>query len=393
MQFILHRPYLYKWLRFWTTRIKCFHPRPALHLTYKPLDAAEIRLLWIHPSNTGNLLLQLEHFNKRTAPPFLALLYVWGNPTKTLLIDINREAFPVIENLHHALSHIHDLSSTFKQGLLRVQDDVELFFWIDAISIDQNNTDERSKQVPRMRDIYSSAYTVVVWFGTGERPATDTLGVSFLVRQLNIVSPPEEFVPPAMTFDDTPRGFERDEIATVLIETYFTIMANEWLSRIWVIQESSLSQRQPCAMLRHALFSFRALCAIGPLLKHLVELQTEASRGRGGWLNKSQARSNVAAIGPTFIRDWITSDEYRDKSSASQLLWLLADLGTKTSTVPHDQIYGLLGMLDLEQLPADLAPDYRQEYGEVCKRYIRFLIEQSLDLRIPMLCGSFFSLK
>ncbi|KAH9217506.1 hypothetical protein DL95DRAFT_251978, partial [Leptodontidium sp. 2 PMI_412] len=37
--------------------------------------------------------------------------------------------------------------------------------WIDAICIDQNATKERSRQVPRMRELYSTATRVVIWWG------------------------------------------------------------------------------------------------------------------------------------------------------------------------------------------------------------------------------------
>jgi hypothetical protein len=37
--------------------------------------------------------------------------------------------------------------------------------WIDQVSINQNDTQERSEQVQGMRSIYSKAYSVVVWLG------------------------------------------------------------------------------------------------------------------------------------------------------------------------------------------------------------------------------------
>jgi hypothetical protein len=37
--------------------------------------------------------------------------------------------------------------------------------WIDGICIDQSSTEEKNHQVALMRDIYSSAYSVVVWLG------------------------------------------------------------------------------------------------------------------------------------------------------------------------------------------------------------------------------------
>jgi hypothetical protein len=37
------------------------------------------------------------------------------------------------------------------------------YFWIDAICIDQNDKNDKNKQVPLMGDIYSSAIQVIAW--------------------------------------------------------------------------------------------------------------------------------------------------------------------------------------------------------------------------------------
>jgi hypothetical protein len=37
--------------------------------------------------------------------------------------------------------------------------------WVDALSINQANLQEKAKQVPRMRDIFQSATTVLAWTG------------------------------------------------------------------------------------------------------------------------------------------------------------------------------------------------------------------------------------
>ena len=44
----------------------------------------------------------------------------------------------------------------------------ESWLWIDAISIDQMNSQEKSEQVPRMGRIYSLARRVIAWLGSNE---------------------------------------------------------------------------------------------------------------------------------------------------------------------------------------------------------------------------------
>lgn len=40
-----------------------------------------------------------------------------------------------------------------------------LWVWVDALCINQNDLFERAEEVPRMRTIYKSARTVVIWLG------------------------------------------------------------------------------------------------------------------------------------------------------------------------------------------------------------------------------------
>lgn len=60
---------------------------------------------------------------------------------------------------------------------LRSRDQVRTL-WIDAICINQEDTDERSEQVGRMSDIYKLADKVIAWLGpssTGGSVAMTTL--------------------------------------------------------------------------------------------------------------------------------------------------------------------------------------------------------------------------
>jgi hypothetical protein len=45
------------------------------------------------------------------------------------------------------------------------------YLWVDAICINQDDMDERSRQVSIMSEIYSKASQVVVWLGEREEPS------------------------------------------------------------------------------------------------------------------------------------------------------------------------------------------------------------------------------
>jgi hypothetical protein len=64
------------------------------------------------------------------------------------------------ENLHDFLAHCAINFSPILQGYL----------WIDALSINQDDLQERSEQVKLMGKIYQSAARVVIWLGPEDQP-------------------------------------------------------------------------------------------------------------------------------------------------------------------------------------------------------------------------------
>jgi chaperonin cofactor prefoldin len=85
-------------------------------------------------------------------PKYTALSYTWGNPTLSHQIFVNNRYLHVTESLEVALQHLRDQKDT-------------LTLWIDAICINQQDTDEKNQQVQQMADIYRNASQVIVWLG------------------------------------------------------------------------------------------------------------------------------------------------------------------------------------------------------------------------------------
>ncbi|KAH9217334.1 heterokaryon incompatibility, partial [Leptodontidium sp. 2 PMI_412] len=92
--------------------------------------------------------------------------------------------------------------------------------WIDAICIDQNNTQERSAQVARMREIYSKAISPLIWLGVANLPTSDANGVIDLIRDIRKI---------------TSESFLTSRIESV--REFRKLVGRDWFSRIWIIQE------------------------------------------------------------------------------------------------------------------------------------------------------------
>ena len=154
---------------------------------YRPLAPDEIRLFSIFESTKDQTTYQIQHVRlkgKLTPPkdnmagrgefrknlsylnsrfiqrkhPFIALSYAWDGQTPEYDIAVldasinKRSVLKVTKNICTALPY---LSSLYPGRL----------WWIDAICIDQANVEEKSAQIPLMRDIYMHADKVAVWLG------------------------------------------------------------------------------------------------------------------------------------------------------------------------------------------------------------------------------------
>ena len=359
---------------------------------YRPLGDAQIRLVSFKKDHGGSSAfeLQLEHFESSNVPSYIALSYVWGDPTNTRPVNVNCRDFNITRNLYEALLHINELSSVFEEGLSRQSESgqADLFLWVDALCINQKDIDEKSKQVPRMTEIFSSAYTVLIWLGTFEKLGRKILGIELLLHVLESTSPLDQFTRPTLTFVLTPEPRDPADAAIRLVETYMEIMGNDWFRRGWVVQEYALSQQKPCGLIGNALFSFQSLNAVGSVLSELLlERQDDLLKDWTDTLGLNPEILNQFAFGPTCIRELIASREFQDKSLANQLLSIIMNQCPKLTAVSHDKIYGLLGMVNLAELPAQLTPNYRLSYGQVCRDYTKFIIDETKDLRILMFIG------
>jgi hypothetical protein len=125
---------------------------------HDPLADGHIRLLELNLEHEHDIVGHLQPLELTSAPPYYALSYVCGNGPNEHEVTVNNVLFKVKPNLHAALRR---LQSHFRlAGILRV------WIWIDAICIDQDNADEKAKQIQGMHDIFSKAETVLILLGS-----------------------------------------------------------------------------------------------------------------------------------------------------------------------------------------------------------------------------------
>jgi hypothetical protein len=125
---------------------------------------------WEHPNST---IAKAKYAPKDTERPlaavqYEALSYLWGeevDENRTIYVydmsseqdrttsDMQMTELSIRSNLFEALQHLR-------------KEDIERRLWIDAICINQEDTDERAREVQRMARIYGLAQRTVVWLGS-----------------------------------------------------------------------------------------------------------------------------------------------------------------------------------------------------------------------------------
>lgn len=180
--------------------------------TYRPLPPqCHTRILELHPSQDKNVPVRgtLEDIDIYRDYDYRALSYTWGPPMfthKIVLGDNNSDAHLMITpSLHDALVRFRDPHQVVR-------------LWVDALCINQNDADEKARQIPMMGQIYSTASMVWVWLGTEEKAASHLAALNSASRQLDRIGV-EKMVHPHVR----------------------EVIKQRWFSRRWIVQEVVLN--------------------------------------------------------------------------------------------------------------------------------------------------------
>ena len=183
---------------------------PSLSFRYQPLDdqVFSIRILNLEPSPRWDAPIQCRLNNATLHPVGLeyeALSYTWDSNQLTDPIVLDGSRFNVSSNLSSFLRHRREKENTVQ-------------LWVDGICINQQDTEEKSRQVQMMNLIYTAAPKLVIWLG----PSTSNsdLAMEYL-SDLGSNSP----------FDKMP--ILSGDILIAIKE----LLSRRWWSRVWIVQE------------------------------------------------------------------------------------------------------------------------------------------------------------
>ncbi|KAH7378107.1 heterokaryon incompatibility protein-domain-containing protein [Cadophora sp. MPI-SDFR-AT-0126] len=424
---------------------------------YRRLRGSDIRIVKFKPCPTDSdndvrIEGYISHVPLQNSD-FFALSYVWGDARDTMTITLDGQDFPITTNLWAAImslrsrydperkQHDENVPELWNETIDGNSDDWKehaICWWIDAICIDQTDTKERSRQVPRMRQLYSTATRVVVWWGDEWGDAAyrkSQLDVNLLFQAAEKLHDAAPWSTSPCQFSDTSQEtrmrllFETlDAPETLIGPLVFVNRAGwDWMNRVWTLQEAVLPRQDPALIMGLKVTGLWTLMELqecvaaaslqGRFQGHLIEgdqqapitsilynmymLSLKISRRPMGF--RSVALSVRAKIFGG-LSNWAFSLRaklsFSERQSAGlsqslihfgeELLDRLCSFSEREATIPHDRIYGLLGLVGVPHLPTYLQPDYNRSFAEVCFAYVKFFIKASNTLHVLSLGTSRF---
>lgn len=242
------------------------------------LATKEIRLLAVQPAKniTDKLDVSwsISNLDDRETK-YIALSYYWGSPLDTIDITVSSDL--------EVDKRTFGINPTVEMALRRLRrNDQVLHIWIDPICINQENYEERSRQVGLKQEIFSRAETVHVWLGEGHDGVDACLRIARSIYNYNLKDCPGgrdcsctgtrhslaiedvdtlaeskltqglgytfyhmdeifRLLEPSLSEDvvEWAGGSKRTSLATLMV----ALISNPWFSQVWAVQEVLLSQQ------------------------------------------------------------------------------------------------------------------------------------------------------
>ena len=271
---------------------------------------------------------------------YAALSYAWGDETQLATIRINGRPSRVTQNLERALRAFRDQEE--------FRSDMKL--WVDAICINQDDLEERSQQIKRMRDIYGGALSVVSWLGTesgDSNTALDLLHNLAGFRRMN-------------------RGKELEKL---LVENPGYLGTGCWLAlerlmertywyRLWAIQEIVMGASSVTLRCGLSSIDWTSFADGVHLLQEHLWLVKDTLLFRDMQERKIKVQAWATKSLHLVYQDLATLCKREEESQSRLDFGRILDIAvTSNCKDPRDKVYGLIGLME-SRIAAQLKPDY-----------------------------------
>lgn len=197
---------------------------------YQPLpdSARYLRLIEIQPARPDDEAIEctLSARPVLDTPEYYAVSYTWGDPNKITTIGVNSKLLEVRQNCQYVLWQARHLARS-------------KYIWIDAICINQEDSEEKNHQVAMMGTIFGNAAHVLACIGPHAHDSEFAMQCLGQVRPSAYLGSSLLQWPGYWFFFQAMRWvFARDITEVVRASKAIrTLLERPYFERVWIIQE------------------------------------------------------------------------------------------------------------------------------------------------------------
>ncbi|KAL7905052.1 heterokaryon incompatibility domain-containing protein [Trichoderma velutinum] len=353
----------------------------------------------IIPGTHGTIRIRLVEADVDSGIHYDALSYAWNvaagqtKPNQKIIVETNEDSFKlhIFPALETALLHLAQLNITE-------------YLFIDQISINQEDRDEKSHQVLLMQDIYAKSARTLVWLGPPTRQSDRYFDFVHEMSQEGVLSRVmgprlgqfmrvfDAVMDPTLSVNEQERE-DRDDVLDLVhrygdrfpLDGFADVLDRNWFNRLWVIQEACLAPSVVfvCGSKSLCFDCFRS----GALFYNIYN--THWVRQLTGAISQHVLRQRDALFGKTV--GLIRIFQERKAIHQTKVRQGLHDLVLKYNvnndkkkigaTLEQDRIFGLLGLTaDNDNLRNQVRVDYGAKVTQMYSEIAELLLQESTDV-------------
>ncbi|KAI1138198.1 HET-domain-containing protein [Hypoxylon sp. FL0543] len=318
-------------------------------------ECNQFRFLTLLPgSGEDPLICILEHGDIGKSPPYEAISYVWGDPDDKVIITCNGKALAITAGLDVVLRHFR--SPTERKCL-----------WADAICINQNDNEERGRQVHRMKDIYSKASQVLIWLGEeGDDSDVGIATASTIAHACHQYTSKGGSLQTISFNDKTVQelfGKFRKSSEFPQLAAFAKIVQRLWFTRVWVVQELALAT-QATVFCGDSSITWTDLMAAITAQDYLSMFLSDHERNAYVFILERARQEWSAGV-------------------RRSLLSVLFRYRILDASAPRDKIFGLNALIKSELSGVEaLRPNYDVDTTKLYTDVAKVILRQSSDLNL-----------
>lgn len=382
--------------------------KPLKSFQYSPLSPSKrvfrlVQLLpqkpAIIPGTHGTIRIRLVEADIDSGIHYDALSYAWNvaagqtKPNRKIIVETNEDSFKlyVFPALENALIHLTSLNITE-------------YLFIDQISINQEDRDEKSHQVMLMQDIYAKSARTLVWLGPPTRASDRYFDIVQEISQEGVLSGLmgprlgqfmhvfDAVMDPTLSVNEEERE-DRDAVLYLVhrygdrfpLDGFADVLDRSWFNRLWVIQEACLA---PSVIFVCGDKSLCFDCFRGGALFYNI-YNTHWVNQITGTISQHVLRERDALFGKTIGLQRIFQErkaihDTRVRQGLHDLVLkynVNDDLKKIGATLEQDRIFGLLGLAaDDDNLRSRVRVDYEAKVTQMYAEIAELLLKESIDV-------------